>query len=102
MLAYGRGRWAVSQKPKLIRKKKQQQQPEKSEKKKKKRKNCEICSSDEKKGKGSFPMQTIKNTGTILTLPNWDGAASQPTMIRIMNGAQTFTLSAFTSKKNPH
>ena len=47
-------------------------------------------------------MQTIKNTGTILTLPNWDGAASQPTMIRIMNGAQTFTLSAFTSKKNPH
>ena len=35
MLDYGRGRWAVSQKPKLIRKKKQQQQPEKSEKKRK-------------------------------------------------------------------
>ena len=27
------------------------------------------------------------------------GAASQPTMIRIMNGAQRFAISAFTSKQ---
>ena len=63
------------------------------------RKNFEICCWHEKKGKGSFPMQTISNIGTILTLPNWGGAASQPTMIRIMNGAQTFALLAFTSKQ---
>ena len=35
---------------------KQQQQPEKREKKEK---NCEICCSDEEKGKGRFLMQTI-------------------------------------------
>ena len=55
MLAYGRARWAVSQKPKLIRKNNNNNR----KKEKKKEKKCEICCSDEEKGKGSFPMQTI-------------------------------------------
>ena len=52
MLAYGRARWAVSQKPKLIRNNNNNNNNIKEE-------NCEICCSDEEKGKGSFPMQTI-------------------------------------------
>ena len=38
MLAYGRARWAVSQKPKLIRKNNNNNNPKKAKKKKKKRK----------------------------------------------------------------
>ena len=45
MLAYGRGRWSVSQKPKLIRKNNNNI----------KEKNYEICCSDEKKWKRKFP-----------------------------------------------
>ena len=74
----------------LIDPKKQQQH---------KRKNFEIGCSDEKKGKRKFPYANDLKYWDDFNITQLGGAASQPTMIRIMNGAQRFALSAFTSKQ---
>ena len=52
-----------------------------------------------RKEKGKFPYANDLKYWDDFNITQLGGAASQPTMIRIMNGAQTFALLAFTSKQ---
>ena len=52
-----------------------------------------------RKEKRKFPYANDLKYWDDFNITQLGGAASQPTMIRIMNGAQTFALSAFTSKQ---
>ena len=52
-----------------------------------------------RKEKRKFPYANDLKYWDDFNITQMGGAASQPTMIRIMNGAQTFALSAFTSKQ---
>ena len=52
-----------------------------------------------RKGKRKFPYANDLKYWDDFNITQLGGAASLPTMIRIMNGAQTFALSAFTSKQ---
>ena len=52
-----------------------------------------------RKEKRKFPYANDLKYWDDFNITQLGGAASQPTMIRIMNGAQTFALLAFTSKQ---